>query len=124
MASTEHKLEVKNAAQPDEVRPFADKGGMDVVHLGPGFAGLATFEPGWTWTSCVKPIAGTETCQVHHTGYVLSGRMRVVMDDGAEAEVGPGDFYVIPPGHTASVVGDEPCVQVAFDGVAEYARPR
>jgi hypothetical protein len=60
--------------------------------------GKATFEPGWRWSQSVKPIAGTDSCQVHHNGYVVSGRMHVVMDDGSEGEAGPGDVIVIPPG--------------------------
>ena len=57
--------------------------------------GQAVFEPGWRWSEHVKPIAGTESCQVSHLGYVVSGRMHVVMDDGSEGEVGPGDVVII-----------------------------
>ena len=53
----------------------------------------------------MKPIAGTETCQVRHVGYVLSGQIKVVMEGGTEA--GAGDAAVIPPGHDAWIVGDE-----------------
>jgi len=63
-----------------------------------GEIGRGTFEPGWKWSECVKPLAGTDSCQAAHTGYVVSGRMHVVMDDGSEAEVGPGSAIVIPPG--------------------------
>jgi hypothetical protein len=124
MAATQPQLEVKSAANPDETRQFVDKGHIDVVHLTTGDAAIATFEPGWTWAACVKPLAGTDSCQILHTGYVLSGRMRVVMDAGGEAELGAGDFYVIPPGHNAEIVGDEPSVQVAFEGVTAYAKQR
>ena len=122
MATTQPHLEAKSTTSPDEVRQFADKGHIDVVHMSRGDVGVATFEPGWTWSDCVKPIAGTDSCQVHHLGYVMSGRMRIVMNDGTELEVGPGDFFEIPPGHTAAVLGDEPCVQLGFEGVTEYAR--
>jgi mannose-6-phosphate isomerase-like protein (cupin superfamily) len=122
MATAQPHLEAKSATAPDEVRPFADKGHVDVVHLAGGDVGMATFEPGWTWAGCVKPIAGTESCQVHHVGYDVSGRMRIVMNDGAELEIRPGDFFEIPPGHTAEVLGDEPCVQLGFEGITEYAK--
>jgi hypothetical protein len=56
---------------------------------------------GWRWSDHVKPIAGTSSCEVAHTGYVIAGRLRVVMDDGSEGEAGPGDAFVIPPGHDA-----------------------
>ena len=123
MATVEETLQVKSSGRPDEVRPFAAKGHVDVSHLSSGDAGLGTFEPGWRWSECVKPLAGTDTCQVRHTGYVLSGRMNIVMDDGTEAEVGPGDFFHIPPGHDAWTVGDEACVMVDFGGLRGYAQP-
>jgi mannose-6-phosphate isomerase-like protein (cupin superfamily) len=124
MSATESQLQVKSFDNPDEVRLFKDHGAMHVVHLGDTAAGLGTFEPGWRWSDDVKPIAGTDSCQAHHSLYVLSGRMHVVMDDGTEAEVGPGDAVVIPAGHDAWTVGDEPCVSVDFTGVARYAKPQ
>jgi len=70
----------------------------------------------------VKPLAGTDSCQAAHFGYVLSGGMRVYMDDGPEFEIGAGDVVVIPPGHDAEVIGDEACVMVDFGEVGEYAK--
>ncbi len=67
---------------------------------------LSTFEPGWRRSSHVKPVVKTDTCQTHHVGYVLSGRLKVVMNDGAEGEVVPGWVVEILPGHDHSVVGD------------------
>jgi mannose-6-phosphate isomerase-like protein (cupin superfamily) len=116
-------MQHKSFDSPDEVRPFAAHGSMRVVQVGEATAGLGTFEPGWRWSTDVKPIAGTDSCQSHHTLYVLSGRMHVVMDDGSEGEIGPGDFAVIPGGHDAWTVGDEACVAVDVSGVARYAKP-
>lgn len=107
---------------PEEVRPFAaGTGQLELVNLDGGAVGRATFEPGWRWSEHVKPIAGTESCQAAHLGYYVSGRMRVVMDDGQEEEFGPGDFAVIPPGHDAWIVGDEACVVIDWQGFADYA---
>ena len=103
---------------PDEVRSF-DNGRMDVVTLENVTVGKATFEPGWRWSEAVKPIAGTDSCQVPHVGYVISGRMKVVMDDGKEMEYGPDDALVIPPGHDAWIVGDETFVGVDFSSDIE-----
>src|SRR3712207_1649092 len=97
---------------------------MEVVTLGATTVGRATFEPGWKWSSNVKPIAGTDSCQVSHLGYVESGRMRVFMDDGSEGEVNPGDVFAIPPGHDAEVIGDEPCVLLDFGEFGDYAKRR
>lgn len=113
---------VKSAAAADEHRAFEGKGGMEVLNLGDHTVGVATFEPGWRWSSNVKPIAGTDSCQAHHLSYVVSGRMAIRHNDGTEAEVGPGDVMMVEPGHDAWVVGDEPCVQVDFIGAAKYAR--
>ena len=110
---------------PEEVRPFAgDSGQLELVNLAGGPVGRATFKPGWRWSEHVKPIAGTDNCQAAHTCYFVSGRMKVVMDDGEEMEYGPGDFAIMPPGHDAWIVGDEDCVVVDWQGFADYAKPR
>jgi hypothetical protein len=115
-------VEVKNFDSPDETRPFEGKGRAEVLNIAGHTVGRATFEPGWRWSDNVKPIAGTDSCQVSHLGYVLAGRMRVFMDDGTEGEVGPGDVCAIPPGHDAEVVGDENCVMLDFGEFGEYAK--
>ena len=113
----------KSLDAPEETRPM-DKGRVEVVDLGGAKAMRVTFEPGWRWSECVKPIAGTDSCQVAHLLHVVSGRMVVRMDDGAEAEFGPGDVGSIPPGHDAWVVGEERVVCVDFQGGGTYARPQ
>ncbi|QIN80709.1 cupin domain-containing protein [Rubrobacter marinus] len=117
-------MQGKSLDSPDEVRSF-EKGRMDVVNLGGDVvAGRAVFEPGWRWSEHVKPVAGTDSCQVAHVGYVLSGRLHVRMDDGSEGELGPGDAMTIPPGHDAWTVGDEPCTMLDFSGAERYAREK
>jgi hypothetical protein len=116
-------LEVKTVEKPDERRDFP-RGHLEALHLsGLDFA-VATFEPGWRWSESVAPLAGTESCMVHHNGYVVRGRMRIRMDDGGESEVGPGDVFVCTPGHDAWVVGDEQVVVFDFAGTManEYAK--
>ncbi|NIH81044.1 cupin domain-containing protein [Amycolatopsis viridis] len=109
--------------EPEEVRPFEDGSGqLELVNVEGGAIGRATFQPGWQWSKHVQPIAGTDSCQASHLGYVLSGRMRVRMDDGDQADFGPGDVMMIPPGHDGWVVGDEPCVVIDWSGYADYAK--
>ena len=108
---------------PEETRPFeGDTGQLQLVNMEKGAVGRATFLPGWRWSEHVKPIAKTESCQASHMGYFVSGRMKVVMDDGEEMEYGPGDFAVMAPGHDAWIVGDEPCVVIDWQGFADYAK--
>ena len=115
------KMVRKNTGQPDETRRF-DKGRIDITNVGDTAIGRATFEPGWKWSTSVKPIVKTESCQVNHTMYVISGKMHVRMDDGNEQEFGPGDTGIIPPGHDAWIVGNEPFVGVDFTGAKTYAQ--
>jgi quercetin dioxygenase-like cupin family protein len=108
---------------PEETRAFEDNmGKLELVNCAAGPVGRATFQPGWRWSEHIKPIAKTDSCEAAHMGYYVSGRMKVVMDDGQEVEYGPGDFAVIPPGHDAWVVGEEPCVVIDWQGFADYAR--
>ena len=72
-----------------------------------GAVGRATFLPGWRWSEHVKPIA-KRRCEASHMGYFVSGRMKVVMDDGEEMEYGPGDFATMAPGHDAWCWGTNP----------------
>ena len=118
-------LEIRSLSAPDEVRTYlGGTGETQTVQLGPGPVGRHAAEPGWRWSEHVKPLAGTDFCQTRHLGYVISGRMHVVMDDGGEGECGPGDAIHIPPGHDAWVVGDEPCVFVDFGQIQDFGKPR
>jgi mannose-6-phosphate isomerase-like protein (cupin superfamily) len=101
----------------DEVRT-PDKTRVDVIDLNGVKAARLEFQPGWKWSECIKPVAGTDSCQVHHVGTVVSGQMHVVHDDGTEADISAGDAYVIEPGHDAWVVGDVPLVGLEFDSTA------
>ena len=108
---------------PEEVRPFeGGSGHLDLVNLDNGPVGRAVFRPGWKWSEHVKPIANTTSCQAAHTCYFISGRMNVIMDSGEELEYGPGDFAVMPPGHDAWTVGNEPCIVIDWQGFTDYAK--
>ena len=112
----------KSFGSPDETREFKDgKGKFELVDLNAHKIGRGTFEPGWRWSEHVKPVAGTDSCQSAHFGYVLSGRQKVMMDDGSEIEYGPGDAFHMPPGHDAWVEGER-CVLLDFGGLQGYAK--
>src|SRR5918997_4436602 len=88
-------LQKKNLDSPDETRTF-ENGKVQVTTLGEFNASRFMLEPGWRWSENVKPIAGTDSCQVLHTGYEVAGRLHVRLEDGTEEEVGSGEAYPIP----------------------------
>ena len=116
--------ESRSFDSPDEVRT-PDKSKVESVSLDTGKVGRATFQPGWRWSECIKPVVGGDKCQVDHLGVMVSGQLRVAHDDGSEADLGPGSVYHIKPGHDAWVVGDEPAVMYEFNSqaAASYAKP-
>jgi hypothetical protein len=117
------EMEAKRFDAPDETRDFEAHGGVAVVNIGGKQVMKGTFEPGWSWASDVKPIAGTDSCEVSHLGYCISGRMKVTMDGGDDVMIEPGHVVAIPPGHNAEIVGDEACVFLDFGEIDQYAKP-
>jgi class 3 adenylate cyclase/quercetin dioxygenase-like cupin family protein len=115
------QLRHKRFDRADEIR-VVEKARVELVELGELAVGRSVFEPGWRWSEHVKPIVGTESCQVHHLGYVLSGHLHVEMSDGASLEVVAGDAFEIPPGHDAWVIGDEPWISVDWAGRRLFAK--
>lgn len=89
---------------------------VEVVQIANASLARNTFEPGWKWSTDVKPLAGTASCQVHHVLCILSGQLRVVMDDGTELQADPSDIVDIPAGHDAWVVGEAPVVAIDCGG--------
>jgi hypothetical protein len=115
-------IQQRSFESPDEVRP-AGMGEGRLVSLEGVTFGRVTLQPGWKWSESVKPIAKTDSCQALHHGVVISGNLHVVMDDGSEADLGPGDVYYLPPGHDAWVVGDEPYASVDIAADPRWAKP-
>ncbi len=109
------KLEKRTFDTPDE-RRTPSRTVMDIVKFGDQVFARITYAPGWRWTTDIKPVAGTDLCQVNHFGYVVSGRCHVVMADGTALDLGPGDLGPVPAGHDAWVLGDEPFVMLDLAG--------
>ena len=118
-----NKAELKSFGKPEEIREFP-KGRVDLLKIGGATVGRATFEPVWRWSTSVKPIARTKSCEAPHFQYHVSGVLMVLMDDGTELECKPGDVSLLPSGHDAWVVGNEPAVIVDFQGMIDYAKSR
>jgi EutQ-like cupin domain len=102
-------------SSPDETLTF-EKGKVEIAKVGDTTIGRGYFEPGWSWEKSIKPIAKTDSCQLPHTHYVISGRLKVALDDGTEEEFGRGDVAYVPPGHNSWVVGNEPLAILDFSG--------
>lgn len=112
-------IQKRNLSEPDEVRT-SEKGKIEMVNIGGITLGRSTLQPGWKWSKSVKPLVDNEGCQGSHLQYHISGRLHVLMDDGTEEEFGPGDVSLIPPGHDAWVVGEDPVVVIELSGMVHY----
>jgi class 3 adenylate cyclase len=113
---------VRSFSAPDEVveietvrSEMITKGGMTVSH--------DLQQPGWRWSVHIKPLVGTDWCQVRHIGVVLRGRIGYLLDDGTKFEAGPLDLMDIPPGHDAWVIGEEPLETIAWTGARGWIAP-
>ena len=118
---TRHETEHKAFAEPDEIREFPN-GRAEILKIGGGEVGRYEFQPGWRWSNDVKSIAGTDSCQVPHFQYHVSGKLGVRMDDGTEVVAGPGDITSLPSGHDGWVIGDEPVVVIDWYGASSYGK--
>ncbi len=121
---TDNTLEqavLKNFNKPDEVREFP-LGKLELLSINGAMVGRAIFQPGWKWSESVQPLAKTKSCEAPHFQYHVSGILAVKMDDGTELECRPGDISLLPSGHDAWVIGNEPAVVVDFQGMLDYAK--
>ncbi len=123
MPNTMQKAELKSFSKPEEVRSFP-KGKVEIVKVGGAVIGRATFEPGWRWSTSVQPLAKTKSCEAPHFQYQVAGTIEVVMDDGTKLTSRAGDVSLLPSGHDAWVVGNEPAVIVDFQGMVDYAKQK
>lgn len=119
----DYNAELKSFGKPDEVREFP-KGRVELIKIGGATIGRATFDPGWKWSNSVQPLVKTKSCEAPHFQYHVSGKLMVKMDDSTEIECKPGDVSLLPKGHDAWVVGNEPAVVVDFQGMIDYAKQK
>ncbi|HKH60786.1 MAG TPA: cupin domain-containing protein [Flavitalea sp.] len=121
--SNAEKATLRSFGKPDEVREFP-LGKLELVKINGAMIGRATFQPGWKWSTSVQPIAKTKSCEAPHFQYHVSGTLMVQMDDGTILECKPGDISLLPLGHDAWVVGNEPAVVVDFQGMIDYSKSK
>ena len=113
---------LKRFEHPDETREF-ERGKFEIVRLGGLTLGRATYQPGWKWSEHVRPLAGTELCEIEHVGLVISGRAVAAMSNGRIIDLTPGTLFYIPPTpHDSWVVGNDPYVSLHFLGADHYTK--
>ena len=119
MMSLVAEFRSRSLGKPDETKELPGVK-LDIVELGDMTVAKAVHEPGWRWSTHVRPKVGGDWCQVHHVGCIVSGRLGIVLDDGRSYELGPDDVFEIPPGHDGYVIGHEPCVLLEWAGVRAF----
>jgi uncharacterized RmlC-like cupin family protein len=112
-------MQKKSLNSPDEVAHYG-RITKEFVTLHGVEAHRVTFGPGARWSTDLKPVAGTASCELPHVAYVLAGRLHVVMDDGTEDEFVAGDVMLLPPGHDAWTVGEEACTFIELTAGTNY----
>ena len=60
-------LEVRDFSAPDETRA-PDKTKVEIVRMGGTSASRMSLEPGWRWSDCIKPVAGTDRSEERRVG--------------------------------------------------------
>lgn len=103
---------------PDEAKA-TPKAMLQVVTVGGFTLGLRTLERGWRWSTHMQPIAKTTSCRVRHIGYLVSGRLGFLMDDGTTLELEPGEAFDVHPGHDTWTIGEAPAVFIDMIGAVE-----
>ena len=115
------QYEQQDFAVPAETREFPN-GRLDLVRVGGSDIGRLTLQPGWRWSTDVRPVAGTELCEAPHFQYHVSGTLRIRTAEGDTFDAVPGQVTALPSGHDAWVVGEEAVVVVDWWGASDYAR--
>jgi len=122
MPTLEQTVEHKTFSKPDEVREFPH-GRAEILNVCGAPIGRLVLQPGWRWSTSVKPIAGTASCEAPHFQYHIQGKLGIKMDDGSEYIAVAGDITSLPKGHDAWVIGNEPVILVDWYGASNYAKP-
>ena len=111
--------ECKSFSKPDDVLQM-EFGRIDILAIHGGGVGLATFQPGWKWSTHERPVVnGGEYCEVPHFVYMVAGSLHIVMSDGEEFDLQAGDVATLPSGHDGWVTSTEPAVMLDFSGIAK-----
>jgi len=117
-----HERYARNFASPDEVVEIEGVR-SEIVDLGGITLARDTHQPGWRWSTHVRPLVGTEWCESRHVGFVLRGQLHVMTKEGVEFDIREGDVVDLPPGHDAWVVGDGVFETLSWMGARTWLMP-
>ena len=92
---------------------------IDVASVGAARIKRAIYPAGLRWSVDLRPLAGTETCQHAHAGFLAHGSLTFEYPDGCVVELHAPAVVDIAPGHDAWVPGDEPAVLIEVDYLAD-----
>jgi quercetin dioxygenase-like cupin family protein len=113
--------EIKSFSTPDE-RQEVERASVAVVNMPGGPVERSTLKPGWRWSEHIKPMVGTELCEVNHFGYIVSGQLGIRLKDGTEHVAKAGDVIAVPAGHDAWVVSGEPIVVIDWGATTNFGK--
>ncbi len=94
---------------------------MDVVPVGTGRVKRVIYEPGFKWSTQMKPVVGTDLCMHAHVGFLAAGSIAIAYADGCTRTFTAPQVVDVEPGHDGWVVGDTPAVLIEFDFLGETA---
>ena len=113
----------KNLDSPDERLEFEGVA-ANVVQVADAAISRNVFQPGAHCALGGRRLLGNhraeESCQAHHSGVVLEGRLHIEMDDGSVLDVGPNEVYDIPPGHDGWTTSEQPLLAINWSGVRSW----
>ena len=104
---------IKNFSNPDNHMDLP-KVTIDSCQLCSAKIARMSVQPGWKWSTCIKPVVQTEWCMATHIGCLTQGQLHVLMKNGQEYDIKAGDCYEIQPEHDAWIVGDQETIAFEF----------
>lgn len=109
-------IEVKSFDTGADETSTPNNARVESVNVGGQRLMRLTLQPGWKWSTDIKPNVGTDSCRARHIGICIQGTIVCRHDDGSEETYRAGDAYAIEPGHDAWVAGDEEAIAFEFHG--------
>ena len=88
---------------------------IDIGDVGDARIKRQVYPPGMRWSSDIKPLVQTDTCEHAHAGLLVEGALTFEYADGCVLEYVAPAVVDVAPGHDAWVVGDEHAVLVEVD---------